>query len=260
MELTGLRDSNCVVTGAAQGIGLSIAQALAKAGARLMLLDMNAAGLGHAAEQLPKGGVVETRAVDICDRAAVDEAIAAAEDKLGPIRQLVNVAGIHRLSPLVDCSPEDLKATFDINVFGTLYVTQAVARRMIARKRGVIVTVSSNAAHVPRVKQGAYCASKAAVSHLMRVFALELGPLGIRCNTVAPGATETDMIKRMMAGMGFADQLIEGSLENYRVGTPLRKNAQVEDVAAATLFLLSDQASHITMHELVVDGGTSLGA
>lgn len=259
MELTGFRDSVGVVTGAAQGIGFSVARALAEAGARLMLLDVNAAALSAAAKQLPKG-IVETRAVNICDSAAVDEAIAATEDRLGPIRQLVNVAGIHRLSLLVDCSPDDLRATFDINVYGTLFVTQAVARRMIPRKRGVIVTISSNAAHVPRVKQGAYCASKAAVSHLMRVFALELGPLGIRCNTVAPGATETDMIRRMMAGMGFADQLIEGSLENYRVGTPLRKNAQVDDIAAATLFLLSDQASHITMHELVIDGGTSLGA
>jgi 2,3-dihydro-2,3-dihydroxybenzoate dehydrogenase len=259
MELTGLRDSVCVITGAAQGIGFAVAQALAASGARLMLIDLNAAELKSAAARLANGRV-ETRALDICDRAAVDQAVAAAEDRLGPIAHLVNVAGIHRMSLLVDCPPEDLKAVFDVNVFGQLYMTQAVARRMIPRKRGAIVTVSSNAAHVPRVKQGAYCAAKAAVSHLMRVFALELGPLGIRCNTIAPGATETDMIKQMMAGMGYADQLINGSPENYRVGTPLRKNAQVEDIAAAAVFLLSDQASHVTMHELVVDGGTSLGA
>src|SRR5262245_43834695 len=138
MELTGLRDSVCVVTGAAQGIGFAVAHALADAGARLMLLDMNAVELGKSAQRLPRPAV-ETRAVDICDRASVDEAIAATENRLGPIRHLVNVAGIQRLSLLVDCPPEDLKATFDINVFGTLYVTQSVARRMIPRKRGVIV-------------------------------------------------------------------------------------------------------------------------
>ena len=139
-------------------------------------------------------------------------------------------------------------------------MTRAVARGMAGRGRGAIVTVSSNAARVPRVRQGAYCASKAGVSHLMRVLALELGPLGIRVNTVAPGATETPMIRRMMDEMGFGEEMLRGSLENFRTGVPLQRNAQVEDVADAVLWLLSDMARHVTMHEVVVDGGASLGA
>jgi 2,3-dihydro-2,3-dihydroxybenzoate dehydrogenase len=139
-------------------------------------------------------------------------------------------------------------------------MTQAVARRMRSRRKGAVVTISSNAALVPRVKQGAYCASKAGVSHLMRCFALELAPHGIRCNSVDPGATETDMIRNMVKNMGIGDLLLKGSLDAFRVGTPLGKNAQVEDVANAVLFLLSDQAGHITLHDLVVDGGATLGA
>ena len=131
---------------------------------------------------------------------------------------------------------------------------------MTARKAGSIVTVSSNAARVPRVRQGAYCASKAGVSQLMRVLALELGPQGIRVNTVAPGATETPMIQRMMEGMGFGEAMLKGDLNAFRSGVPLGRIAQVQDVADAVAFLLSDQSHYITMHEMVIDGGASLGA
>ena len=125
------------------------------------------------------------------------------------------------------------------------------------RGRSRILITGSIAGFVPGT---VYNASKAFLDSFSFALRAELKDTGITVTCLMPGATETDMIKRMMAGMGFADQLIEGSLENYRVGTPLRKNAQVDDIAAATLFLLSDQASHVTMHELVVDGGTSLGA
>jgi 2,3-dihydro-2,3-dihydroxybenzoate dehydrogenase len=94
----------------------------------------------------------------------------------------------------------------------------------------------------------------------MRVFALELGPTGIRVNTVAPGATETPMIRRMMEGMGFGEAMLKGDLDNFRTGVPLGRIAQVDDVADAVAFLLSDQSRYITMHEMVVDGGATLGA
>ena len=161
---------------------------------------------------------------------------------------------------MTDLAERDFAATFDVNVRGVFNVTRAVAGRMMSRGRGAIVTIASNASRVPRVRQGAYCASKAAVAHLMRVFALELAPHGIRVNSVSPGATDTPMIERLMADMNFADEILRGSLANFRVGTPLGKNASVEDVANAVAFLLSDQASHITMQELVVDGGAALGA
>ena len=260
MQLTGISGTVALVTGAAQGIGEGVARALAAAGARLALVDAAPSLADVAADLKRNAAEVWTAAADITDAAAIARAVAEAEAHLGAIDSLVNVAGIQRLAPLVDQSVTDFDATLAVNMRGTFIVTQAVARRMIERKAGNIVTISSNAAHVPRVRQGAYCASKAGVSHLMRVFALELAPYGIRCNCVAPGATETAMIRRMMSEMGFGQEMLSGNMAAFRVGVPLGKNAQVVDVANAVLFLLSNEAGHITMHELVVDGGGALGA
>ena len=259
-QLTGLKDNIVVVTGAGRGIGRAVALSLAAAGAKLSLMDVDEVGLAETCSEMARGTVVLSYVVDVTDSAAIDRAVAETEAALGPIGGLVNVAGIQRLGPLTEFSESDFELTFAVNVRGVFLSTQAVIRRMTERRNGSVVTVSSNAALVPRVKQGAYCASKAAVSHLMKVFALELGPLGIRCNCVNPGATETEMIRKMVATMGMEELLLRGSLESFRVGTPLGKNAQVEDVANAVLFLLSDHAGHITMHDLVVDGGSSLGA
>jgi 2,3-dihydro-2,3-dihydroxybenzoate dehydrogenase len=258
MQLTGLKDSVSIVTGAGRGIGHEIAKSLARAGAKVALADRDEAALKSVVATLD--GESFSRALDVTDKAQVGDFVKEVIGHFGRIDSLVNVAGIQRLGMLTELSDEDFDATFAVNVKGTFLFTQAAALHMVEQRKGAIVTISSNAALVPRVKQGAYCASKAAVSHLMRVFALELGPRGIRCNCVDPGATETDMIRNMVATMGIGDLLLKGSLESFRVGTPLQKNAQVEDVANAVLFLLSDQAGHITMHDLVVDGGATLGA
>jgi 2,3-dihydro-2,3-dihydroxybenzoate dehydrogenase len=256
MELSGIKGAGIVVTGAAQGIGEGIARHLANGGARLALIDRQPDETGAIAAELSATAL----AADLTDEASVEDAIAAAEAALDGIDGLVNVAGIQQLGPLMEQSADAFDAHFAVNLRGTWLVSRAVARRMTDRKAGSIVTISSNAARVPRVKQGAYCASKAGVSHLMRVFALELGPLGIRVNTVAPGATETPMIRRMMEGMGFGEAMLKGDLDNFRTGVPLGRIAQVEDVADAVAFLLSDQSRYITMHEMVVDGGATLGA
>ena len=256
MELAGLRDAGIIVTGAAQGIGEGVARHLAGGGARLALIDRQADAVSSIAAELGAEGIE----ADLTDETSVDHAIARAEEALGGISGLVNIAGVQHLGPLIEQSVDEFDAHFAVNLRGTWLATRAAARHMAVRKSGAIVTVSSNAARVPRVRQGAYCASKAGVSHLMRVFALELGPLGIRVNTVAPGATETPMIRRMMEGMGFGEAMLKGDLDNFRTGVPLGRIAQVEDVADAVAFLLSDQSRYITMHEMVIDGGAALGA
>lgn len=256
MELGGIKDAGFIVTGAAQGIGEGIARHLAGGGARLALIDRQADETAALAGELGANGF----AADVTDEGSVEEAIAAAAGALGRIDGLVNVAGVQHLGPLIDQSAEDFDAHFNVNLRGTWLVTRHAARRMADAKAGSIVTISSNAARVPRVRQGAYCSSKAGISHLMRVFALELGPLGIRVNTVAPGATETPMIRRMMEGMGFGEAMLKGDLDNFRTGVPLGRIARVGDVADAVAFLLSDQSRYVTMHEMVVDGGAALGA
>ncbi|PPR11060.1 MAG: 2,3-dihydro-2,3-dihydroxybenzoate dehydrogenase [Alphaproteobacteria bacterium MarineAlpha11_Bin1] len=257
MELSGIQDAGIVITGAAQGIGEAIARHLAAGGAQLALIDRQANAVGQVAAELSATAIE----ADQTDETSVNAAIDIAEKKLaGGISGMVNVAGIQKLNPLIDQSTEDFDNHFAVNLRGTWLATRAAARYMAKRKSGAIVTISSNAARVPRVRQGAYCASKAGISHLMRVFALELGPLGIRVNTVAPGATETPMIHRMMEDMGFGKVLLEGDLDNFRAGVPLGRIASVDDVADAVTFLLSDQSRYITMHEMVVDGGAALGA
>ena len=256
MELAGIAGAGIVVTGAAQGIGEAIARHLAAGGARLALIDRQADEVAALAAELNAGGI----AADVTDESSVEDAVAGAAAALGDIAGLVNVAGVQHLGPLLDQSTAEFDAHFAVNLRGTWLITRNVARHMADRKAGSIITISSNAARVPRVRQGAYCASKAGISHLMRVFALELGPVGIRVNTVAPGATETPMIRRMMEGMGFGEAMLKGDLDNFRTGVPLGRIAQVGDVADAVAFLLSDQSRYITMHELVVDGGAALGA
>jgi 2,3-dihydro-2,3-dihydroxybenzoate dehydrogenase len=260
MQLTGLEGRVALVTGAARGIGEAVAQMLAEANVRLALMDRDADTLAATRERLEANVDVLASAVDVTDGNAVERFVAEAEARFGGIDFLVNVAGVQYLADLIDMPEAQFDAIFAVNVKGVFLVTRSVAQRMRARRKGAIVTISSNAARVPRVKQAPYCASKAAASHLMRVAALELGPYGIRCNSVDPGPTETGMIRNMVETMNLGELLLKGSLEAFRVGTPLGKNAQVQDIANAVIFLLSDQAGHITMQDLVVDGGTSLGA
>jgi 2,3-dihydro-2,3-dihydroxybenzoate dehydrogenase len=129
---------------------------------------------------------------------------------------------------------------------------------MSPRRGGAIVTVSSNAAGVPRHGMAAYAASKAASTMFTRCLGLELAPLGIRCNIVAPGSTLTPMQTGMWADGQGEQRVIEGTPETYKAGIPLQKLARPEDIANAVMFLLSDQAGHVAMSDLYVDGGATL--
>jgi 2,3-dihydro-2,3-dihydroxybenzoate dehydrogenase len=130
---------------------------------------------------------------------------------------------------------------------------------MINRRRGSIVTVSSNAGHMPRTDMAAYASSKAAATMFTKCLGLELAQFGIRCNIVAPGSTNTEMLKLLWQDEKGEENVIKGSLETYKTGIPLHKIATPSDIAEAVLFLSSDKAGHITMNSLCVDGGATLG-
>lgn len=259
MELTGIESTVAIVTGAAQGIGAAVAGVLAGAGAHVAAVDRNAEALNTVVTKLEAEGVTARGyTVDVRDSEAVEALVDRVEAELGPIGILVNAAGVLFTGRVVELSDRQWSDTFSVNADGVFHMSRAVARRMVPRRRGSIVTVASNAAGVPRTEMAAYAASKAASAQFTRCLGLELSDYGIRCNIVSPGSTDTPMLRGMLGADGDPRQVIEGSLAAYKVGIPLRKVAQPRDVAAAVAYLVSDQAGHVTMHDLYVDGGAAL--
>jgi 2,3-dihydro-2,3-dihydroxybenzoate dehydrogenase len=198
--------------------------------------------------------------LDVRDTAAVVHTVQRVEQSMGPIDALVNVAGVLCVGPVLETTDADWLAVFDVNATGVLRLSREVARHMTGRRRGVIVTVASNAAGVPRMHMAAYASAKAAAAHFTRCLGLELAEFGIRCNVVSPGSTDTPMQRGMWTAEAGAAATVSGRPDLFKVGIPLGRIADPEDVAAAVVFLTSDHARHITMHDLYVDGGASLRA
>lgn len=249
-----------LVTGAAQGIGEAVVRALCGQGASVAVIDRQKEPLERLAAALTgQGGEVKAYPLNLKDEEAIPQIVTQIEEELGPIDILVHAAGVLRTGPLASYAGEDWAELLAVNVSSVFHLSQAVSTRMIPRGRGVIITVSSNAAAVPRMGMGAYAATKAAVTMLTKCFALELAEHGIRCNIVSPGSTDTPMLRGMWEDGQNADQTIVGSLPTYRTGIPLRKIATSEDIANGVLFLASERAGHLTMHDLRIDGGATLG-
>ncbi|HET8598227.1 MAG TPA: 2,3-dihydro-2,3-dihydroxybenzoate dehydrogenase [Castellaniella sp.] len=252
------------VTGAASGIGAAVARRLLAQGARVSATDLDEAGLQRLAEtadRLPAQGSsprLWTSRLDVRDAAQVERAVAGSEAALGPLDGLASVAGVLEMGDVVDLDDAQWARCFDVNATGVFHVCRAMARRLRERRAGAIVTVSSNAAATPRAGMAAYAASKAAVTQFSRCLGLELAPCGIRVNIVSPGSTDTAMQQAMWARGSSRAAVIQGDPARWRLGIPLDKIAAPEEIADAVLFLLSDRASHITLHDLRVDGGATL--
>lgn len=256
MRSTGIAGKIGVVTGAAGGIGQAVVLALLEEGARVAALDCDAHGLASLAPRAD----LRTETVDVKDSRQVDDAIERIENEWGPIDLGVSAAGVLSTTVIADTSDETWEHVFDVNTRGVFHVSRALARKMMPRRRGAIVAVSSNAAGIPRHGMAAYAASKAATTMFTRCLGLELAEYGIRCNIVAPGSTRTPMQEALWSSGTGRDAVIAGSLEKFRTGIPLRKIAEPDEVADAVVYLLSDRASHVTMADLYVDGGGTLRA
>jgi 2,3-dihydro-2,3-dihydroxybenzoate dehydrogenase len=249
-----------LVTGAAGGIGLAVCRRLADAGAPVALLDRDAEAVEAAAAMVREhGGSAIAVPADVTDAAAVEKAVDAAEEALGPLGTLVNVAGVLHVGRVTELDDADWRHCLDVNATGVMHACRAVGARLADRGRGSVVTVASNAAGVPRTGMAAYAASKAAAVALTRVLGLELAGQGVRANVVCPGSTDTGMLDAMGDLPADHAALVRGSAETFKLGIPLGRIADPQDVAEVVAFLASDAARHVTLQTVYVDGGASLG-
>ncbi|MCM3924530.1 2,3-dihydro-2,3-dihydroxybenzoate dehydrogenase [Frankia sp. AiPs1] len=249
-----------IVTGAAGGIGSAIVRALAEREAVVAAVDLPAAGLETRGKELAEAGLAAHEfPADVTDADQVRALVQAVRRRLGPVDYLVNAAGVLRPAAVHKITAADWNHTFAVNTTGVFLMSQAVSAGMVTRRSGAIVTVASNAAGTARTSMAAYAASKAAALAFTRCLGLEIGQHGVRCNVVSPGSTDTDMLRTFWDGEDGLRSTIDGSPSTYKVGIPLGKIANPEDIAAAVLFLLSDAAGHVTLQNLTVDGGATLG-
>jgi len=234
-----------IVTGAARGIGLAIARALAAGGARLVLVDVLEEELEKAAKDLNGAADVRTYAVDVTDEAAVGRMIDEVAEQCGSIDILINNAGITRDDLLLRMDADEWDTVLRVNLKGTFLMTKHVARYMVRQKAGRIVNLASVSGLVGNPGQANYSASKAGVVGFTRTVARELARKNITCNAVAPGFIDTEMTR----------VLPEKAKASALAAIPMKRMGQAEDVAKAVCFLASDDAAYVTGHVLPVDGG-----
>jgi meso-butanediol dehydrogenase/(S,S)-butanediol dehydrogenase/diacetyl reductase len=245
-----------IVTGAAAGIGKACAARFLDAGMRVMLSDVDAARLEAAAEAIAASGAeLTTFPADVAAPADCDALAAATLDHWGSIDVLVANAGIQTGGSLPDMSVADWSRVFDVNQNGVAWSCRAALPAMRAQQGGSIVIISSVNAIVASAGMAAYDMSKAAVLALMRSIAAEYGRDGIRANAVCPGNTITDFHIENMAKHGKTVDDIRSLMSDYGL---LGRAAEPAEIANAVHFLASDEASFITGHALVADGGYSV--
>lgn len=238
-----------LVTGAARGLGSSIAVALADAGADVALGvrdPQSGADVASSIEQL--GRRVLVMPMDVTDLTQIQSATETVIEEFGRIDLLVNNAGLGPENAPEDVTEPDFDLTFDVNVKGLFFTSQAVGRVMIGQGSGRIVNMGSQAGLVALPGEAIYCASKAAVSHLTRCLAIEWGAHGINVNAVAPTFIRTPGTEPALSDPTFHADVVERIAGLHRIGEPV-------DVAGAVIFLASPAASLITGETLVVDGG-----
>jgi NAD(P)-dependent dehydrogenase (short-subunit alcohol dehydrogenase family) len=241
-----------VVTGGASGIGLATAQEAVRQGARVAIIDSSKPRADEALAALQSGGAQAwAEVLDVRDGPATEAAIERIEKAAGPIDGLVACAGVSRPDPSESMTDDAWDDILDINLGGLFRSVRSVGKRMIARQRGAIVTISSTDGLGGHSGRAPYSASKHAVIGLTRTLAIEWGRHGVRINAVAPGAVDTPLVRNNVPKDHLANVMVD------RV--PLGRLSTGLEQANACLFLLSDAASYINGATLAVDGGLTAG-
>jgi len=250
-DLFSLTGRNALVTGAASGLGLAIAEGFAQYGAHVAIVDIDEDAAASVAEGIRSaGGEAVAVRCDVADPDDVERAVAASIDGLGDIHVLVSNAGIGDRASAEDMTLEQWNRVIDINLTGAWLFDQAVGRHMIDRGiKGSIIMTSSITSIVGITTGNAnYAASKGALNALTRTLAIEWAPHGIRVNAIAPTHVKTALIEEKMRNE-------PGVAEFFLNNIPLGRMGEPEDVAAAAIYLASEAGSLVSGHVLVVDGG-----
>src|SRR3990167_1151473 len=240
-----------VITGARRGMGRTHALTLARAGAKVVLADISQEECETVVQEIKKekGEAIAVKC-DISNKAEVDNLVQQTLKQFGKINILVNNAGICPFQPFLEMKEEDFEKVIDVNLKGYFLCAQAAAKEMAKQKSGVIVNIASIA--MGQIGSGFmglthYCASKGGIVAMAEAMSLELAPLGIRVNTIAPGAIDTPMA----ASVKQDTKTLEASLAKI----PLGRMGKPEEISNAVLFLASDESSYMTGSVVVVDGG-----
>jgi 3-oxoacyl-[acyl-carrier protein] reductase len=247
----GLGGKHALVTGGARGIGLAIATAFGGEHARVSIVDSHAQNLEQTLRELRGAGIdAQGSVIDVTDATAVEGAVSEAERR-APIDVLVNNAGIAYETSFLAMTLEEWRRVLEVNLSGMFIVAQAVARRMVARRRGVILNMASKNGLDGEAGYAHYNASKGGVIMLTKTMALELAQFGIRVNAIAPGYLQTPMSEAI-----DSPEFVRDFVERY---IPLERSGRVHDVAPLFVFLAGDAASFITGQVFVIDGGQLAG-
>ncbi len=256
MVQLSLADRTFIVTGGGSGIGKGVAAAVVASGGDVMLVGRNADRLAAARDEIESqagdgAGAVRYEPADVTDEDEVTRMVEAATAWQGRLNGVVHCAGgSETIGPITQVDSAAWRRTVDLNVNGSMYVLKHSAREMVRTGGGSFIGISSVAASNTHRWFGAYGVSKSAIDHLMQLGADELGASWVRVNSIRPGLIRTELVAVVLDSPELS--------EDYRVSTPLPRVGEVEDIANAAVFLLSDAASWITGQVINVDGGQLL--
>jgi NAD(P)-dependent dehydrogenase (short-subunit alcohol dehydrogenase family) len=246
-----------VITGGGSGIGAAICRTFAAEGAAVAVTDIDRAAAEAVAAGIRAGdGAVEAWAFDVADAAGAENAAGEIEARLGPIAIWVNNAGVSFIVPFLECTRATWELTQRVNLTGAFVGCQAAVRRMLPRRQGSIINMSSQSGRQGNSHYAAYCASKFGIIGLTQSLAVEFASQGIRVNALCPGVVFTPLWDSMMADYAAKRKMAPEAVRPYLESKiPMGRLCTPEDVARAAVFLASDESAYITGQALNVNGG-----